>query len=111
MTSVCLLNHRSQRLRPSAAAPESRGSRAPSVSGSVAEWLHRTEDAAIAYLEVAIATSAAFRGVQRGVPTGALLAAIGQQTSARHREICRRFGDQPLVGAEVQALRKQTFQD
>ena len=71
---------------------------------SVAEWLHKTEEAARACADAVIATSAAFRGIQRGVPVTGLLAAM-ERAVARHNEICQRFDDKPLVGEEVRRLR------
>jgi len=74
----------------------------------LAEWLHKTEEAARACVDVATATSAAFRGIQRGVPTAGLLAAM-EQAVARHNEVCDRIGDKPLVGEDVRRLREQAM--
>jgi hypothetical protein len=67
-----------------------------------AEWLHRTEGAARSGVAVLIAGNVAFRAIQHGLPSNALLKRFGELTDV-HDEICARFDDHPLIGEETRA--------
>lgn len=70
----------------------------------VAEWLHRTEEAAIACMTAVEAGNAAFEAIMQGLPAGELLGRY-ERLSEAHRAICDRLGDFPLIGREVRDLR------
>ena len=70
------------------------------------EWLHRTEEAALACLDAAMAFNAYWQAITMGYPVEALERKLGH-LMARHKELCERLDDVPLIGQEVKALRAQ----
>lgn len=68
------------------------------------EWLHRTEEAALACLDAVMAFNAYWRAMTMGYPVEALERKLDHLT-ARHKELCERLDDAPLIGQEVKALR------
>jgi hypothetical protein len=71
-----------------------------------AEWLYQTEEAAQKGLEVIMLMNAWGTAMMRGYPTGDIVERC-EKAAAQHREIVERLNDEPLVGAEVKALREQ----
>jgi hypothetical protein len=71
-----------------------------------AEWLYQTEAAAQKGLEVVMLMNAWGTAVTRGYPTGDIVERC-EKAAAEHNEVVARLNDQPLVGAEVKALREQ----
>lgn len=70
------------------------------------EWLHRTREAADACLEAVKAFNIAWRAIQAGLPSEALLR-TAETESAAHRQLCQQLNDDPLVGQEVRALQEE----
>ena len=81
-----------------------RTSRGPGV-WLASEWLHQNLEPAEACLNAVRAFNAAWRAMQTGLPSDALLRQA-ETLSAAHSQACERYNDPPLVGQEVRALRE-----
>jgi hypothetical protein len=69
------------------------------------EWLHQNQEPAEACLNAVKAFNAAWRAMQAGLPSDALLRQA-ETLSAVHTQTCDRYNDPPLVGQEVRDLRE-----